>query len=165
VSGARERPLRVLWRSFALDPDSGLSMGARLAACAYTEYSTDDDGNLDYPPSATTLAGRMGCSARTAWSARKELVDSGLLELDERPGRTSGVRLVFPPSQDLPTTYANSAEVPSQQPSQRPRQNLPTELEELEGLEKPLGREPENDDDAHAAWLAQVTEYQRRQGA
>src|SRR5262249_12618648 len=90
------RPLRARWRSFALEPDGALTTAARLAACVYAEHSTDDRGNVRYPPSALTLADAMGGSESTARRARRELVAAGLLALDERPGRAPGARLTFP---------------------------------------------------------------------
>jgi hypothetical protein len=96
LSGARDRPLRARWRSLALDPDTAVSAYARLAACVYAEHSTNDRGNLRYPPSSLTLADAMHCAERTARKARQELVDAGFLKLEHRLGETAGVRLTFP---------------------------------------------------------------------
>jgi hypothetical protein len=114
VSGARDRPLRARWRSAALDRDGALSMAARLAACAYAEYSSDDLGRLRHPPSAATLADWMAMSERAAWRARAELVAAGFLELEHRPGRTSGARLT------LPTPARVSGVTPDKTPDKTP---------------------------------------------
>jgi hypothetical protein len=121
VSGARERPLRARWRSLALDPDGVLGTFARLAACVYAEHSTDDAGELRYPPSSATLADWMGCAERTARKARQELVDAGLLELEQRPGRTARVRLTFvTPARGAGVTPARTpAATPARTPARR----------------------------------------------
>lgn len=95
-----------------LDFDSGLSMAARAAACAYAEHSTDDDGTVRHAPSALTLARWMRASDRTARRARQELVEVGFLILYDAPGLTPGARLVLPtPDKSALATPAKSARV------------------------------------------------------
>jgi hypothetical protein len=108
-----ERPLRARWRSAVLDPQSGLSWAAKLAAAVYAEHSISAAGDLRYSPSVPTLAWWMGTSERVARRGRRELVEVGLLVLDERSGRTSRARLVLP-------TPAGEAGVPLHEPLHEP---------------------------------------------
>lgn len=92
MSGAA-RQLRFTWRSAALEPDSGLSWRARLAAAVYCEYA-NRFGELDPAPSAGTVAERMGVAVRTVDNARRELEDAGWLAIERRPGRPSRMVLL-----------------------------------------------------------------------
>jgi hypothetical protein len=88
-------PLRIVWRTSALDPDSGLSAIARLAACVYAEFA-NGDGVLDPAPSARTIAEHMSTSDRWARKARRDLEDGGWLDVRRRQGRASRIRFLVP---------------------------------------------------------------------
>jgi hypothetical protein len=53
------RQLRLVWRSAALEPDSGLAWRAKLAAAVYCEFA-NQLGVMDPAPSAATVAAWMG---------------------------------------------------------------------------------------------------------
>jgi hypothetical protein len=108
------RPALVVWRSAALEPDSGLSMTARLAACVYCEHA-NGSGVLDPAPSAGTVADRMGAVERTARQARRELEDAGWLEVERRPGWPS--RIVLRPLQEVP---GSDRPTPARTPARTP---------------------------------------------
>jgi hypothetical protein len=93
--------------------ESAASSFARLAACVYAEHNTDAVGRIPnrYVPSSLTLAERMGCGERTARKARRELVDAGMLVLDEHPGEKFGVRLSLSTPARTPASGAGVAPV------------------------------------------------------
>ena len=106
---AGERQRRLVWRSAALDFDSGLSWRARLAACVYCEYATGE-GVLDPAPSTSTVAAQMGCAERTARKARHELEFAGWLSVRRRRGRPSRITLA---GDDLPRHVVPGPEAPT----------------------------------------------------
>jgi hypothetical protein len=92
VSRREQTPLRVRWRSAALDPDSGLSAKARLCACVLAEFDRQDTGCVW--PSAETIGACMGMSGRAAQDARRELEDRGWIKVERPPGQPARVYLV-----------------------------------------------------------------------
>jgi hypothetical protein len=151
VRRSASRPLLVVWRSAALDPESGLTLKARLAACVYCEYSSAS-GALDPAPSAATVAQRMNAAERTARAARAELEAAGWLTVERRSGHPSRMQLLLAePRQDLPGYPGSSRRgTPANTPANTPA----TDATELDN-KRTRGRTPPPDEDFSAV-LARV---------
>src|SRR5262249_51468768 len=87
---------RVIWRSLILDPKCTVGPWARLAGCALVEHA-----NGASPPTCRpgipTLRHRMGGVAEnTVRKGIAELVDAGLLLVEERAGVPHPYALILP---------------------------------------------------------------------
>jgi hypothetical protein len=126
---SRQHQPRLIWRSAALDPDSGLTSRARLAACVLCEYAAGD-GVLDPAPSAETVAGRMGVVERTAQAARRELEREGWLWVERRPGKPS--RIVLLTAEPLHEMQGSEGATPARTPAATPANTPATAAPEPE---------------------------------
>lgn len=108
------RALRHEWHSLLYDPESDLSIAAKVVGCALIEHANRE--GIAWP-GLPELGAYAGVSSRTTvLKGVRELERAGLLEVTRRAGRVHRYRLVIPTR----TTRSDSGRVPVHEPVHRP---------------------------------------------